>query len=131
MSDCSSEAMKPKERPKTCGTCGWFALEPGKLRSGACLGSYSKCLRAYKLTSVHRCEGEQVWCPGWRSKGSDTLEQRYQQLEQVARDMYTFISINEILNGTTLRGQAKPADKIMCRSSFQDQLESLGVSVDD
>lgn len=69
--------------------------------------------------------------PGNWTPQTDTLEQRYQRLEQVARDMYSFIAINEALNGLTIRGQQKPTDKIMSLATFCEQLESLGVSLDD
>lgn len=56
---------------------------------------------------------------------------RAHELEQVAREMYSFIAISETLSGLTLRGQRKPTDKIMSLASFREQLESLGVNVDD
>lgn len=82
MSDCSTNAMKPKMPPKTCGTCDWFAPEPDRPCSGACMGSYDSDLCAYRLTNVHVREYRYPWCAGWRTKESNALEQRCQQLEQ-------------------------------------------------
>ena len=50
-------------------------------------------------------------------------EQRYQQLEQVARDMYRYM--DGVLNRNW--AYALPADT----DNFRDQLEALGVSLDD
>lgn len=41
MSDCSTEAMVPKEPPKKCETCANFAREPFKTHAGACMMSYA------------------------------------------------------------------------------------------
>lgn len=59
----------------------------------------------------------------YADKGRTELEQRYQQLEQVARDMYRY------MDGVLNRNWAYtlPADT----DNFRDQLEALGVSLDD
>lgn len=82
MSDCSTQAMAPKAQPRTCRTCGWFALEPDKRRGGACMGSYDIETCTYHATNIYRCEDDSPWCPGWRQKGPDPLE-------QVVREMYS------------------------------------------
>lgn len=108
MSDCSTLAMEPKAQPRTCRTCGWFALEPDKRRGGACMGSYDIETCTYHATNIYRCEDDSPWCPGWRQKGPDPLE-------QVVRD-----AIRALDDGNWLEADA-----------LRDRLEALGVSVDD
>lgn len=55
----------PDTSDNLCGTCGYFALEPFKKRSGACLGSYDVKTATYHATSYHRAEKDCWWCPGW------------------------------------------------------------------
>ncbi len=91
MSDCSSEAMKPKEQPKTCETC------------------ISDCIRAGKddMSACHYYE------PNY-----NTLEQRYQQLEQVAKEMCQFLEYKDCFD-------------VGYGRKYRDRLQALGVSVND
>lgn len=70
-------------------------------------------------------------CLYWKPVDDDTTEKRYEQLEQVAKDMYLFIALEDGLKDVTIRAQGKPRDKIYNRERFSEQLEALGVSVDD
>ena len=108
MSDCSTQAMAPKEQPKTCGTCANFVKEPYKQHAGACMGSYDTDTCTYHATNIYRCEDDSPWCPGWRQKEPEPLE-------QVARD-----AIRALDDGNWLEADA-----------LRDRLEALGVSVDD
>lgn len=99
MSDCSAKAMTPKEPPRTCGTCG------------------------------HSCGHEEDSCSYWKSRtgvparrNGKALEQRCQQLEQLARDMYAALHLNEHCSMEFI------ADKGDCET-FRARLEALGVSV--
>ena len=76
---------------KTCGNCGMFALEPFKQRGGACMGSFDRDTCTYHSTSIHRSEDNCYWCSGWIPK-QDPIEQSYQQLAEVAKDMFTYIN---------------------------------------
>lgn len=111
MSDCSTQAMMPKER-RTCGTCIRFALEPYKRRSGACLGSYDRETCTYHATSVHRTESDYPWCPGW---GEIKDEQCHERLEQVAREMLEALHVS----------------RSSAYGFYRRMLEGCGVSVDD
>lgn len=70
----------------------------------------------------NECRAEHEQLRGWLVS-LQSLEQRYQQLEQVARDMY------RCMDGVLNRNWAYtlPADT----DNFRDQLEALGVSLDD
>lgn len=147
MSDCSMNAMKPKEPPKTCGTCYWMMMQPGHGECGACGNPECGLERLpeaygngyYQYTTVDGdCE-----CAFWTPR-TDDLEQRCQQLErkyemafkamveceeqhyqleQVARDMWRYM--NGVLNHNF--AYTLPTDT----DNFRNRLEELGVSVDD
>ena len=96
---------------KTCGNCGKFALEPFKQRSGACMGSFDRDTCTYHSTSIHRCEENCHWCSGWIPK-QEPIEQSYQQLTEVARDMYE--DLDDLPSGA---------------DGYRKRLEELGVEL--
>lgn len=96
---------------KTCGNCGhWHHM---KNDCGACLESYSGAL-SQEVTITGRSESCLIVPNSWTPKTTDTLEQRYQQLAEVARDMYALIEFE------SYGGQA---------IEFRKRLEELGVEV--
>lgn len=109
MSDCSTNAMKPKDMDllkspnvsKTCGSCGHvyqvvlnchYADNDGRY--------YARATRS----DVRACED---WVPN-----QDSLEQHYEQLEQVAMNMFYDLDP-------------------YCAFPYREQLEALGVMVDE
>lgn len=113
MSDCSTHAMEPKEPLKTCGTC--FYSTPRKY--GHWTTNNLICLRHAVSTYSERhhvteCGWGIAGPRGWRPKEPDPLEQRCQQLEEVAREML----------GCVFGHRYWP---------FRHKLEALGVSLDD
>ena len=95
------QAMEPKKQPKTCGTCEYHKAEI--FRDCACKDS-----TAYRKPTHPDAKA----CAFY--KQAMTLEQRYQQLEQVAKEMLSFI---ERVEQTAYE-------------EFREQLEALGVDVD-
>lgn len=96
---------------KTCGNCGMFAREPFKQRSGACMSSFDRDTCTYHSTSIHRDENNCPWCSGWIPK-QEPIEQRYQQLTEVAREMYE--DLDDLPSGA---------------DGFRKRLEELGVEL--
>ena len=105
MSDCSTEAMKMKEPPKTCGNC------------------VNECIHADKNTRTQ-------WCIHY-IPDYDTLEQRYQQLSQVARGLYFQAFAWRAID--LLNEGFEDVDRIVdCElKPYSEQLEALGVNLDD
>lgn len=122
MSDCSAKAMTPKEPPKTCGTCGHSCGHETQLYG--CVYHYVPCL-------LHGTfEHEEDSCSDWKSRAGvparrngKALEQRCQRLEQLARDMYAALHVNEHCSLEFI------ADNGDCET-FRARLEALGVSLD-
>lgn len=108
MSDCSTDDMKPKEKPKTCGNCGrakTYALHCERL---------DVCVNADDVIYLQgRC-----WVPK-----NDTIEQRYQQLEQMIRRMHRYIKKDADYS-------LSPA-KDTAAKYYREEIEALGVSLDD
>lgn len=97
-----------------------------------CGGCCKACKNGEQLTSVH-CEIHHVtidgdgrcYCGGEDFVGrTDTLEQRCQQLEQVAREMY-----RELESVTDRRLDCRTRDDLL--SVYFGKLYDLGVSLDD
>ena len=106
MSDCSTQAMVPKER-RTCGNCGH-----GVQTNVFCRES------DWSTAGLHSL-GERG-CRKWVGH-TDTLEQRCERLAQVAWEMWDgYVRYFELsaFGGCDLSGIRK-------------ELEALGVSVDD
>lgn len=97
MSDCSSKAF---EVPKTCGNCGHSLI-------GDCVADEYRNAHLNALTD----------CGDWFS-----LEQRYQQLEQVAKNMLAHIYICETQGDFPSKGVSK---------MYYEMLRECGVSLDD
>lgn len=79
---------------KTCGNCYWMMMQPGHGECGACGNplcneahdtvAYSEGF--YEYTTVDGdCGGEY-----WKEK-TDTLEQRYAQLEKTLKEMWRWV----------------------------------------
>lgn len=120
MSDCSSNAMKPKEKPKTCGTCFHCAERHGTRfikRDGVCLYC-GEAVDTQSTSPICPCGNHRMW-----RERAGTLEQRYQQLEQVARRLYGYIKRDADDSWSPVK------EKIA--QQFRKQLEALGVDIDD
>lgn len=135
MSDCPTEAMKPKEPPKKCGECKWWMPDPteqgrvGKTNQcGACPQSYNdeldyydttfantECMYGYHPEEANGREGLAF------EPRTDTLEQRCQQLSKLTQDMHRIIAAAE-RNGSTIH------DGVSAR--LLERMDALGVEAD-
>lgn len=125
MSDCSANAMKPKEPPKTCGGCCKTCAHLDMPRLRVCTKHH------YEIDPEGRC-----FCGGEDYvECTDTIDQRYQKLEQVAKDLYNyawcawFMKINEQIPEVDKKLKEQEADSYL--RNERKQLEALGVSVDE
>lgn len=109
MSDCSTNAMRPKEPPKTCGNCEIITSNASK-----------------DIVCPVRVIGA---CDNWRPR-TDALEQRCQQLEQVAKELYKEYEQIEV-ELCDFIGYGKLRDKYVGGTVFKSHLANLGVSLDD
>ena len=110
MSDCSTQAMKPKER-RTCGTC--------KNVNAVWLG----CMFAANDSSYYmRSTKPDARACGHHVDDPDSLPRRHERLAQVARDMLRYARIR--LHEHWTEEDAKAV------SAYREELERLGVSVD-
>lgn len=110
MSD--TQAMTPKEPPRTCGHADPYAL------------SCDICCKSRRIQVGY----DEKDCGYW-VEDADTLEQRCQQLEQVAREMLEFIEGIEREYPHMLDPNRKPGGQIvypMSSEYFRNQLEELG-----
>lgn len=114
MSDCSAKAG---EQHRTCGACEELYMA-------------HRCNRFGHVMLDENDEPDDDgttfadYCSLWRPRTDPTLEQRCQQLEHVARDMYAALHVNEHCSLEFI------ADKGDCET-FRARLEALGVSVDE
>lgn len=129
MSDCSTQAMNPKEPPKTCGNCNrYFNVRP-TMRQGTCP---LDDLDEHGCAPIHNEDDEA--CDDWRAI-EIPIEQRYQQLEQVARDLYNsawcawWLKTNYSLPDLDKETMNRVADSYLQKE--RDQLKSLGVIIDE
>lgn len=151
MSDCSTESMKPKEPPKTCGTCGNFARAKGSDHLGICSEIYfedeygNDAFAAVLDTRV--CDNPSLYKP--RMTDCDScperlpedackvkahcydLQERCQQLEQVARDALAVISMACSLTNGDPEMRCVNLNCKEAHKSLRSRLEALGVSVDE
>lgn len=110
MSDCSTQAMEPRER-RTCGTCKnvnavWF-----------------DCFHAENDSSYYmRCTRPDVMACEHYVNDPYSLPLRYERLAQVAREMWRYM--DGVLNRNW--AYSLPSDT----DAFREQLEECGVSVD-
>lgn len=104
---------------KTCGNCHWYHEDSRGIGIGACLN----------MNSERMCSGNFFPCTNAKNypcdhhaSESSTLDQRYQQLAEVARDLfnraYEFNRDGSCLGGIYI-------------ADFREKLEELGVSIDD
>ena len=153
MSDCSTQAMKPKER-RTCGTCAHGVQTNVFCREsdGSTVGLHSldergckKWVRRGYVVNNETLQGfadriaslvgmeDMADCPcglvdiyhAAKSKINEleAAEQRYERLAQVAREMWRYM--DGVLNRNW--AYSLPSDT----DAFREQLGELGVSVDD
>lgn len=113
MSDCSTQAMTPKEPPKTCGTCAHSE-------------SYEVYCPKLNLFIVAK---QKARCGLWEDQDGDS-RQRRQQLEQVAQEMF---SEYRKLFATRMNeeGARKVARSFKSAGEFRERLEALGVNLDE
>lgn len=114
MSDCSIQAMMTKER-RTCGNCNnWHSV--GVIRGYCGLDETLEngCLPLH-LNDDAACGDYEDIPP--------TLQERYERLAQVARDMLRYARIRLHEHWTKEDANAV--------SAYREELERLGVSVDD
>lgn len=138
MSDCSTNAMKPKEPPRTCGNHRMWrerkdTLEQRCQQNDSTLADAIKHLdellsKDRNLCNECRIEHEQL--RRWLLE-LNSLRQRNQQLEQVANRMYGFMNL--IFNDLGIEPTFTSAvtHEVMSLPRFREQLEALGVSLDD
>ena len=138
MSDCSTNAMKPKEPPKTCGNCG------------KCVAIVGHC-----DDNNDRVDLYDQSCENWTPRTDDLeptcdacperlpedgckvkahcydLQQRCQQLEQVARDMFNHMQgLDDILRKNAHDEYMRTDGKAVI-GDIADRLEALGVTAED
>lgn len=118
MSDCSTQAMKPKER-RTCGTC--------KNVNAVWLD----CFHAANDSSYYmRSTKPDARACGHHVDDPDSLPRRHERLAQVAREM--FVEYKRLFTSHVVAaGRIKTFTKFTSAGDFLDKLEALGVSVDD
>lgn len=109
MSDCSTQAMKPKERRicGNCNNCDFFDMECSYIEED---GTHRKVTM------------DTPACADWERRVL-TDEERYERLAQVARDMLRYVWIR-------LGEHWTKEDAKACKA-YEDELRALGVSVDD
>ena len=120
MSDCSTEAMKPKEPPKTCGNCD--------LNDAI---RHLDDLLANDEFPCDECRADHEQLRGWLV-GLQSLEQCYQQLEQVAWELYA-VALSawkeaRCLAGPQVKRSIESREEHLSR--LKAQLEALGVEID-
>lgn len=131
MSDSSTQANEPQ---KTCGTCFYGAPR----RYGHWTKNDLICLKHAVSTNsgrhhVTECGWGTSGPKGWHPKCGSTLEQRCQLLEQLARDMYRAIAPmhRHCCEETCASLGDMGWDADCCLHGFREQLEALGVRLDD
>lgn len=126
MSDCSTDAMKPKEPPETCSNCGHSCGHETKLYG--CVYFYVPCL--LNGTFEHASNRCSDWEPcgkcGDLEPACNFMCARMQELEQVAREMLRYLIRYE-----TKAGNPFDSGCHLVSDGYRDHLEALGVSIDD
>lgn len=118
MSDCSTQAMMPKER-RTCGTCEH--VNDVRLGCMFAASDSSYYMRSTK-PDVRACEHY--------VDDLDSLPRRHERLAHVAREMlveYKRLFTSHIVAA----GRIKTFTKFTSAGDFLDKLDALGVSVDE
>ena len=118
MSDCSTQAMMPKER-RTCGNCNncdFFDME---------------CSYIEEDETHRKVTMDTPACADWERRVL-TDEECYERLAQVARSMYRVIAMFETRFEAEHYSPSEWApERGAITKSTKEQLEALGVSVDD
>lgn len=96
---------------KTCGNCGHFTRDRESQHLGICGVCYFETENGVDVYCAVR-DVQQCASPGDYIAATDTLEQRYQQLEQVARKMLE--DLEDLPSGA---------------DDYRKKLEELGVEV--
>ena len=100
---------------KTCGNCAsYYEVRPA-MGQGSC---FFDELDEYGCAPLH--DGCEEACESWEPKPI-TAEERCQQLEQLAREMYKWCA------GVTRRNWTIVPERV---DAFREKLEELGVSLD-
>ena len=111
MSDCSTQAMESKER-RTCGTCkNVNAVWLDCFHAANDSSYYMRCTRPDMRACEHYVDDP------------DSLPRRYERIAQVAREMLRYARIRLQEHWTE--------EDAMAVSAYLEELERLGVSVDD
>lgn len=101
---------------KTCGMCAnYYEVRP-TMEQGACLLDN---LDEHGCAPLH--DSHEKACENWETKPI-AAEERCQELEQLARDMY------EWCTGVTRRNWTIVPERV---DEFREKLEGLGVSLND
>ena len=105
---------------KTCGNCHWYHEDSRGIGIGACLN----------MNSERMCSGNFFPCTNAKNypcdhhaSESSTLDQRYQQLSQVAREMITALEVAYIAVGTSREWNSYVI------KGYKKRLEELGVEL--
>lgn len=115
---------------KTCGNCHWYHEDSRGIGIGACLN----------MNSERMCNGNFFPCAhtgnypcNQHVSETNTLEQRYQQLAEVARDLYKAVApMHEPCNDDTCCNLDDYGwGSEFCLRCIRRQLEKLGVDVND
>lgn len=131
MSDCSIEAMKPKEQPKTCETCISDCIRAGKDDMSAfdlhecsdCEHYCSECDECCKGVPDHQDCMFRCWTPSRAYK----LEQLAREMNALIYKLYMDCNVLDRPNPNYIKRKAKRGARI---KEMHDKLKSLGVSVD-
>lgn len=111
MSDCSTQAMMPKKR-RTCGTCAH--CEPSEWYCDS---------KESEITFLVDVDDVDIPCDGrGYQRRTDGLEERYERIAQVAREMLRYARIR-------LSEHWTKEDAKACKA-YEDELRALGVSVE-
>ena len=113
MSDCST---RQSEQHRTCGACEELYMAPRCNRFGHVMLDENDEPDDDGMTFAD-------YCALWKKRTEPTVVERCQQLEQVARDMYAALHLNESCSLEFI------ADNGDCEA-VRARLEALGVSVD-
>lgn len=121
MSDCSTKAMMPKKQQRTCGNCSERYFAPKCNRMG---------WTNFEEIETPDDDGDIFadYCPYWKHRDEPDLEERYELLAQVARELND--CLYKALMGARPDGQA-PDGLIDWAARLDGELIELGVSVDD
>lgn len=111
---------------KTCGNCHWYHEDSRGIGIGACLNMNSERMCNGNFFPV--AHAGNYPCNQHVSE-TNTLEQRYQQLEQVATNAIQLLEIIEDELGAESIFTVDETHEKWSAKVFRDQLEELGVAL--